>query len=509
MAESAVRLLIQNLIPLLTQEATLLEGIHDKVASIKGELEIIQSFLKDADAKAEIGHMSNVEKTWVKQVREEAYQIEDLVDEYILHLAKGSHGQRRFFHLLLKAFRSTIKLKARHVIACKIQDINNNLKEKREMAVRYCFNTIEQGGPTWHDPRVASLFIEEAEVVGIESHREKLINWLVEGQSNRMVFSVVGMGGLGKTTLVKKVYDNEKVAAHFDCRAWITVSQSYKMEELLRDIIKQFYKARKEFVPVEIHTMKETPLMEQLKLYLHEHRYVVIFDDIWDTGFWEHIKYAFPKNDKGNRIIITTRSKDVAPSKNESPYYYVYTLPPLPLEKALELFYQKVFQSEQGQCPLDLVDLSCLIVARCGGLPLAIVAIGGLLSTKAKVVSEWCHVLDSLSSEFETNPRLISITKILSFSYHDLPYNLKACFLYFGMFPKDYSINCARLTRLWIAEGFVNDKKWKKLEDVAHDYLNELIHRSLVQVAYVDFVGKVRTCQVHDVMREVIISKSE
>ena len=284
---------------------------------------------------------------------------------------------------------------------------------------------------------------------------------------------------------------NEKIVAHFNCYAWITVSQSYKMEELLREMIKQFYKAKKEFAPKEIDTMKVISLIEELKHYLREQRYVVIFDDIWNIGFWKHIKCAFLENDKGGRIIITTRSEDVAPSNKESPYYYVYKLPPLPLEKALELFHKKVFQWERGQCPLELYDLSRVIVERCGGLPLAIVAIGGLLSTKAKVVSEWCKVLESLSLEFETNSRLRSITKILSFSYRDLPYNLKACFLNLGMFPEDYSINCARLTRLWIAEGFVRENEGMTLEDVAQDYLNQLIHRSLVQVSEEDFIGRI------------------
>ena len=98
-----------------------------------------------------------------------------------------------------------------------------------------------------------------------------------------MVFSVVGIGGLGKTTLVKKVYDNDKVTIHFDCRAWIIVSQSYKMEELLRDMIKQFYKARKEFAPREIDTMKVASLTEELKNYLH--------DGIQDLGLY---KMCFP-----------------------------------------------------------------------------------------------------------------------------------------------------------------------------------------------------------------------
>ncbi|GMY32034.1 disease resistance protein RPM1-like [Fagus crenata] len=512
MAETAVGLVMENLVPLLVQEARLLKGVHRKVASIKDELEIIQAFLKDTAEKDDI---SNVAKTWAKQVREEAFHIEDAIDEYIRHYAKQPHGKRQSFHFLKKLFHSTIKLKPRHEIASEIQDISNNLKEKREMAVSYYhFNTMQQAGPssdtrsvTRLDPRVASLSIEEAEVVGIESHKAELIKRLLEEPSERMVISVVGIGGLGKTTLVKKVYDDEKVAAHFDCKAWITVSQSYKMEELLRDMINQLYKSRKEIAPSEIHTMKETSLIEELQQYLHEQRYVVIFDDLWDIEFWGHIKYAFPENDRGSRIIITTRSEDVAPSNNECSNYYVYKLPHLSSEKAKELFNKKVFQG--GQPPPNLVDLSHDFVERCEGLPLAIVAIGGLLSTKDKVHYEWYKLYNSLSSELKSNPRLLSITKILSLSYHDLPYNLKACFLYFGMFPEDYFVNCARLIRLWIAEGFVKEKQGLTLEDVAQDYLSQLIHRSLVQVAEVDFIGKTRSCRVHDMLHEIILSRSE
>ncbi|XP_075670915.1 disease resistance protein RPM1-like [Castanea sativa] len=516
MAESAVSLVVQNLIRLLIEEANLLKGVHEEVTSIRREMELIQSFLKDADIKAEKDDKSNVAKTWVKQVREEAYHIEDVIDKYLLHFAKQGLRRRQQFYFLQKIFHITTNLKARHVIASEIQGIKKKLKDIKKSGERYGFNAIEQStsrndatNDTWNDPRMTSLFIEEAELVGIASHRDKLINWLIEGPSNRMVFSVVGIGGLGKTTLVKKVYENNKVVSHFDCRAWITVSQSYKMDELLRDMIRQFYKARRDFAPREIDIMKMPSLFEELKTYLYEQKYLVIFDDIWDTGFWDYIKCAFPDNVKGNRIIITTRNEDVAPSNNESLDYYVYKLPSLPFKDSLELFCKKAFQREGGQCPPDFAEFSHDIVERCGGLPLAIVAIGGLFSTKTKVVSEWHKVFDSLSSEFEINSNLRSLKRILSFSYHDLPYNLKACFLYFGMFPEDCAIDCARLTRLWIAEGFVREKGGMTLEDVAQDYLNQLIHRSLVQVDEEDFIGKIRKCRVHDMMHEVILSRSE
>ncbi|KAM4092092.1 hypothetical protein ACB094_06G011100 [Castanea mollissima] len=511
MAETAVSIVIQHVLPLLVQEVRLRKGFQSKVTSIKGQLEIIQSFLKDADIRAERDEdMGNVVKTWVEQVREEAYQIEDVIDEYILHFAKQPFGKKQCFHFHQNFFQFAKKLKARNVIASKIQDISNNLKEKREMAVSYHFNTIEQGGPsnnarsvTWHDPRMAALLIEEAEVVGIESHRDKLINWLVEGPLNRMVISTVGIGGVGKTTLVKKVYENDEVATHFDCRAWITVSQSYKIEEILRNMMKQFYKARKESIPVEIDTMEQITLMEQLRQYLREHRYVIVLDDLWEKEFWDYIELALPKNENGSRILITSRNEDVAPSN------YLYKLPVLPLEKAWVLFCKKVFQLEGGHCPPDLVELSSAIVQRCEGLPLAIVAIGGVLSTKDKIFNEWLKFHNSLSSELESNPHLKNIAKILSLSYHDLSYSLKACLLYFGMFPEDYYINCARLIRLWIAEGFVKEMQGITLEEVAQGYLNQLIHKSLVQVNEVDSIGRTRSCRIHDMMLEVILSRSK
>jgi disease resistance protein RPM1 len=122
------------------------------------------------------------------------------------------------------------KLKPRHGITTKIQDIKISVREIRERSERYGFSSLEQGSSsnainvTWHDPQVGSLFIEKDEVVGIESTRDELVSWLVGGASKRSMISVVGMGGIGKTTLTKKVYKNESVNGHFDCRIWIIVS---------------------------------------------------------------------------------------------------------------------------------------------------------------------------------------------------------------------------------------------------------------------------------------------
>nr|XP_028954030.1 disease resistance protein RPM1-like [Malus domestica] len=465
MAEQIVCFVIDKLIQLLiATEANLSRNARTEVGFIKDELESIRSFLKEADAMAAAadGETGNDGvKTWVNQVREAAFYIEDVIDEYLLRILwhHQHHGFLRFFH---KIIRLAKKMRSKDGIVSKVDSIKKLVREIKERSERYGFKSIDQQGQSSgektllsNDPRVASLFIKEAEIVGIESARDELTRLLVEGATRREVISVVGMGGLGKTTLAKKVYDQPKVMAHFDCYAWITVSQSYRVEDLLRTVIKKFYSSRKERFPEEIDTMDEESLISTSREYLQQKRYI-------------H----------------------------------------LPPNKAWKLFCRKAFQFElEGKCPEELEELSLNIVKRCEGLPLAIVSVGGLLSTKAKVVSEWQKLYNSLSSELESNPHLTSLTRILSLSYHHLPYYLKSCVLYFGIFPEDYSVSCIRLVRLWIAEGFVKPKMGKTLEEVGEEYLMELIHRSLVQVSEVYIDGKARGCRVHDLLHDVLLKK--
>ncbi|KAI8005171.1 Disease resistance protein RPM1 [Camellia lanceoleosa] len=355
MVERAVSSVIQYLAPLLTGEVELLKGVRKEIVSIKAELERIHSFLEDAESRAKKG--DKCVKTWLKQVREVSYRIEDVIDEHILLILPKQPG---LVGSLRRVTRTITKLKPRHEIASQIQDIKTIIREIQEGAARYGFSTSTSSEHSststnsitkdnmWHDSRLASLFIGDNEVVGIESPKYELISRLIDqNQSQRAVISVVGMGGIGKTTLAKKVYDSQEVVAHFNYKAWITVSQLYKPEELLKKIIKQL--SGNDVLPDE----GIESLINKLRGYLSEKRYVIVFDDVWETDFWGSIRHALPKNSDGSRVIITTHSEQVATFCKETSVDHIYELEALSEEKAWELFCKKAFQldfEDQNKC---------------------------------------------------------------------------------------------------------------------------------------------------------------
>ncbi|XP_058782221.1 disease resistance protein RPM1-like [Vicia villosa] len=513
MAELAVSLVVDHLLPLLTEEANLLRGIHKEFADIKDELESIQAFLKDADkraATAEGDNSSEGVKTWVKQVREAAFRIEDIIDDYMIQV--GQQPPRSGCVALFHKLKSMI---SRHRIASEIRDVKSYIHGMNERSERYGFQrSLEQRSSSsreaqiskWHDPRLSALYMEESEVVGFEEPRKKLIDWMVNGRGERTVVSVVGMGGQGKTTLAKKVFDSKDVVGHFNCRVWITVSQSYNAEDLLRKILIKLCKEKGDNDPRDISQMDRASLTDEVRNYLQQKRYVIVFDDVWSVHFWDDIELAVYDNKNGSRIVITTRNQKVVISCKKSSFIEILKLEPL----SLELFNKKAFKFEcDGCCPKELTGIANEIVQKCNGLPLAIVAIGGLLSTREKTWFEWHKFRENLSLELKKDTNLIGIKEILGLSYDDLPYYLKSCLLYFGIYPEDYVVKSKRLIRKWIAEGFVKEEKGKTLDEVAEGYLIELIHRSLVQVSSLRIDGKVKFCRVHDLIREMILEKNE
>ncbi|KAF5202698.1 Disease resistance protein [Thalictrum thalictroides] len=530
MAESVVGFLLEKLVLVVDQEVELLKGVRNEINQMKDEFQSIKALLRDADAKVAIDQGV---KEWVEQVRDVAYEIEDVLDEFILshHQTGGrqtdSHDvQGNFVRSIASVFHSVIHLftclKVEHEIGTHIKHIRIRIQEISNRRQRYnlsstsCIVKLNNINTNLkRDPREDALFLEEFQLVGIDGPREEITGYLLktDDATTLGVVAIFGEGGLGKTTLVKKVYDSSKVEGHFPHRAWITVSQTFDAKNLFKSLVKQLFP---ELEGAERETMELIELKQMLNANLRGKRYVVVLDDIWNLDAWREFKNAFAIDNKsGSKIMVTTRFKSVADICIQD-YGNIYSLQRLNFEDSFKLFSKKAFKSSienASSCPeLVLKNRSVKFLKKCDGLPLAIVAISGLLSTKQP--SEWDQIYQNIGSLMDTSigsqSQLEDLHLVISLSYNDLPYPLKSCFLYMCIFPEDYSIKCPSLLHLWVAEGFIERRRHMDMtmEELASLYLDELIQRSLVQIDSMDTRRRVRSCRIHDLVREFIIVKA-
>jgi hypothetical protein len=235
---------------------------------------------------------------------------------------------------------------------------------------------------------------------------------------------------------------------------------------------------------------------------------LVIIDDLWDVSAWNIIKCAFPENNLGSRLIVTTRIKTLAEACCFGHHEHILEMKPLSEEDSRKLFLGRIFGSEEA-CSGQLRDVSVEILKKCGGLPLAIISISSLLASESSNQKErWKDAQNSLVSVSGTNLTLESMRQILNLSYKNLPHHLKTCFLYLGMFPEDSEIYRHELVSLWVAEGFISKASGQNQKQTAISYFNELVNMSLIQPVQIDMHGSVITCKVHDMLLDLILYKS-
>ncbi|XBJ14008.1 hypothetical protein VPH35_006111 [Triticum aestivum] len=440
-------------------------------------------------------------------LRELSYDTEDCFDKFIHQLGDGGSRDGGFKEFFRKTARRLKTLGARRGIANQIDDLKLRIKEVKELKTCYKLDDVASStsGNAAVDPRLAALFAEEAHLVGIDGPRDDLAKWVLEEENNhrRRVLSIVGFGGLGKTTLANEIY--RKIQGRFDCHAFVSISQKPDTKKIIKDVISQV--SDSDAFKKDIEIWDEKTSISKLRELLQEKRYLIIIDDIWSIVAWNAIHCAFPENKCSSRILATTHILEVASSCCPGPHDQVYEMKPLSDPHSEGLFFKRIFGSENS-CPHMFIEVSKAILKKCGGLPLAIISISGLLANRPRVKEEWEKVKRSIGSDLNKSQSLEGMKNILSLSYNDLPPNLKTVLLHLSNFPEDYVIDRERLVRQWIAEGFISEERGRSCQEVAESYFYELINKSLVQPVDIRYDGKVQACRVHDMMLELIISKS-
>jgi len=434
MVDTFVSFLLTNLTQILKDEANLHTGVKEKVQLLQQEYVRINAFLQASEGKRD---EHEVVKAVISQIRDVAYEAQDVIDNYVVdvshHTRKGmlENFFRNFKHgTMLHSVNNQIEL-----IRAKIVDIYEN-KDK------YDIREGESSAIAMEALAVAERVerrrrdVEEDEVVGFDGYATEVTNLIVNDNTSRKVVSVIGMVGCGKTTLARKIDRDPQISHLFDCCAWEFVTKEFNTKELLLNLLRSFKAIRedelkhvkKEKNEEESESASKTQeiaiLKNLLRDYLSDMRYLVVLDDMWSSQVLEEIGDAFPDDNMGSKILITSRSEEVA---SKICTIEPYKLQRLSVEDSWILLSKKVFRREK--CPPNLETAGRKIAIACKGLPLSIVVIAGILRSKEKSERVWEKVTSNVNWFINKEDTLVK--EIVRLSYETLPKRLKPCFLYF------------------------------------------------------------------------------
>ena len=508
MAETVVSAVLRNVGSLAVQETTFLWGVTLEVNFLKDELMRLQGYLRDAESKQRSGSESAA--ILMSQIRDTAYDAENVIEaaDYIKkrNMSKKAKG---FMGAISRYARLPSDLTTLHEVGVEIQRVRRKLNEIFQSVERLKIDLDTHVVDDSLEDYVLlhQNFQDDVHMVGFENDYKEIVDKLVHGEDILSAVSIVSMGGAGKTTLARKVYTSSGVKQHFEALVWVTVSQKFKVIDLLKIIAKQILSDEDQ--SRKIDDMNEYEVAKKICDILMLKRYLVVLDDVWETDTWEQLNRtikAFPDAANCSRVLLTTRKNDVA-NHVEMPTH-IHALKCLDEEKSWELFSSKALPSYRRSSigDLDVFEkLGRKLTRKCDGLPLALAVLGGYLSKNLNAQA-WSDVLLGWPSTKDTQ----MMRGIIALSYKDLPnHYLKSCLLYLAAFPEDFNISVRVLISLWIAERFIPHTPRHTLEETANNYVTELAQRSLVQVVETSIIhGWIEKIKIHDILRDWCIEEA-
>ncbi|TVU23260.1 hypothetical protein EJB05_25614, partial [Eragrostis curvula] len=493
------------------EEVAMLLGVPDELEKLRQNLHDIKAFLADAERRR---IKEELVQGWVSMLKGVMYDATDVLELDQLKaeerreskLGRSMEKMPGCFQPFLFCLRNPVFA---HKIGSRIKELNQRLEDIHTKATKFNFLTANLGpyqeqrteaAEYSSRRRMTSEFIESS-IVGEQIKRDTrlIVQELITTDENHdtlKVVSIVGIGGMGKTTLAQKILKDVNIEKHFKTKIWLSITQQFNEVELLRSAIK---------LAGGDHGGEENNnfLTQTLTNTLSASKFLLVLDDMWSAIAWENILGVPVTNasykQPGSRVLITTRFEDLAPRMHHS--LYQHHVSPLDDDDAWSLLKNQFPQLPNQVARVDrLKDIGIKIIKNCGSLPLAIKIMGGLLRTKPQTVLEWEAILKHRAWSVDGLPD--ELDHRLYLSYEHLSPQLKQCFLYCSLFPKGTIIYQRMIVWMWISEGFIQPPNGssRSLEEVANEYYNELIMRNLIEPVKNYSVTKYE-CGMHDVVR--------
>ncbi|KAG4947328.1 hypothetical protein JHK87_043335 [Glycine soja] len=436
---------------------------------LENKLLSIQAVLDDAEQK-QFGNMPV--RDWLIELKVAMLDVEDVLEE-IQHSRPQVQPQSESQTCTCKVPKffksssfSSINKEINSSMKKILDDLDGLASRMDSLGLKKATDLVAGSGSGGNKLQSTSLVVE-SDICGRDGDKEMVINWLTSNTDKKLsILSIVGMGGLGKTTLAQLVYNDPRIVSKFDVKGWICVSEEFDVFNVSRAILDTITDSTDHGRELEI-------VQRRLKEKLADKKFLLVLDDVWNESGpkWEAVLNALVYGAQGSRILATTRSEEVASIMRSDKH----RLGQLQEGYCLQLFAKHAFRDNLPRDPV-CTDISKEIVEKCRGLPLALKSMGSLLHNKP--AWEWESVLKSEIWELKDS----DIVPALALSYHHLPPHLKTCFAYCALFPKDYEFDRECLIQLWMAENFLNCHQCSRSpEEVGQQYFNDLLSRSFFQ----------------------------
>nr|AAN23093.1 putative rp3 protein [Zea mays] len=489
LVSTVLKVLGTKLAPLALKELSSKAGVAKDLQELQDLVEEINNWLQTVGDK---GRSSK----WLKKLKEVAYDADDLVHEFHIEAEKQDREITGGKNTLVKYFITKPKATVTEFkIAHKIKKIKNRFDEivKGRSDYSTIANSMPVDYPVQHTRKTIGevplyTIVDETSIFGRDQAKNQIISKLIETDSQQRIVSVIGLGGSGKTTLAKQVFNDGNIINHFEVLLWVHVSREFAVEKLVEKLFEAIAGDMSDHLPLQ-HVSRT------ISDKLVGKRFLAVLDDVWteDRVEWERFMVHLKSGAPGSSILLTTRSRKVAEAVDSS---YAYDLPFLSKEDSWKVF-QQCFGIALKALDPEFLQAGIEIVEKCGGVPLAIKVIAGVLHG-IKGIEEWRYICNSNLLDVQDDEHRVFACLLLSFVH--LPDHLKPCFLHCSIFPRGYEINRCHLISQWIAHGFVPTNQARQAEDVGIDYFDSLLKVGFLQIW--STWGEV-TCKMHDLVHDL------